>query len=80
MIRIYVDHQHDFTEDEMDFVLGLAEIGAISIEKARMYDHLKRGHNSLTRDRPKYIKLPSLIFSVKNISRTVSIWRFISFS
>jgi len=40
-IRIY-QHQSSefFSEDESEFISGLADMGGIAIENARMYHHL----------------------------------------
>jgi hypothetical protein len=39
-----------FSEEENDFISGLAEIGSIGIENARMCDHLKTDYDRLITD------------------------------
>ena len=46
-LRIYLAKARDFTENESEFVHGLAEMGGIAIDNARMYSHLKGEHESL---------------------------------
>ena len=47
-IRIY-QHQSSefFSEDESEFISGLADMGGIAIENARVYHHLKADHDRL---------------------------------
>lgn len=42
VMRVYTEAQHDFAQDEIDFLQALADICALSIENARMYDALQR--------------------------------------
>jgi GAF domain-containing protein len=39
--------KEEFMENEMEFISGLAEMGGIAIENARMYDYLKADHDNL---------------------------------
>jgi len=50
VIRVYTAEQHEFTEDEMDFVGLVANLGAIALENARLYDRLHEDNKSLQRD------------------------------
>ena len=47
VLRIYTSKPYKFFENEMEFISGLAEIGGIAIDNARMYDHLKADHEKL---------------------------------
>jgi signal transduction protein with GAF and PtsI domain len=47
VLRIYLSGMRDFKEDEIEFIAGLADMGGIAIDNARMYDHLKADHESL---------------------------------
>jgi signal transduction protein with GAF and PtsI domain len=47
VLRIYMSEMKDFSEDEIEFITGLADMGGIAIDNARMYDHLKADHESL---------------------------------
>ena len=49
-LRIYTSEQRDFTENEYKLILGLADMGGIAIDNARMYHHLKADHESLIAD------------------------------
>ena len=50
VLRIYTSEQRIFSDDEYKLVSGLADIGGIAIENARMYDHLKSDHEKLISD------------------------------
>lgn len=50
VLRIYTSEQRDFTENEYKLILGLADMGGIAIDNARMYHHLKADHESLIAD------------------------------
>jgi hypothetical protein len=41
---------YTFSELENEFISGLAEIGSIGIENARMYSHIKADHEKLIFD------------------------------
>lgn len=47
VLRIYTSQPREFSDIENEFVSGLAEMGGIAIENARMYQHLKADHNKL---------------------------------
>ena len=46
-LRIYLSKARDFSANESEFIHGLAEMGGIAIDNARMYSHLKGEHESL---------------------------------
>lgn len=50
VLRIYTSEQREFTDVATEFISGLAEIGSIGIENARMYSLLKSEHEKLTGD------------------------------
>ncbi len=47
VLRIYISEMRNFSEDEIEFIAGLADMSGIAIDNARMYDHLKADHESL---------------------------------
>ena len=47
VLRIYMSEKRDFTDDQIEFITGLADMGGIAIDNARMYDHLKADHEKL---------------------------------
>ena len=50
VLRIYTSVPSTFSELEKEFISGLAEIGSIGIENARMYSHVKADHEKLIFD------------------------------
>jgi signal transduction protein with GAF and PtsI domain len=50
VLRIYTSELREFSEAENEVISGLAEIGSIGIENARMYDHLKTDYDRLITD------------------------------
>ena len=47
VLRIYLSEKRTFNEDQVEFITGLADMGGIAIDNARMYDHLKADHDRL---------------------------------
>jgi len=47
VLRIYTSEQRNFSDDEYELISGLADMGGIAIDNARMYDHLKAEHEKL---------------------------------
>jgi GAF domain-containing protein len=47
VFRIYTSEQRNFSDDEYELISGLADMGGIAIDNARMYDHLKAEHENL---------------------------------
>ncbi|MGD9006497.1 MAG: GAF domain-containing protein [Desulfobacteraceae bacterium] len=50
VLRIYTSQPRHFSEIENEFISGLAQIGSIGIENARIHDHLKAEHEKLIYD------------------------------
>ena len=50
VIRIYTSKPLSLSDVENEFITGLAEIGSIGIENARMYSHIKTDHEKLIYD------------------------------
>ena len=57
VLRIYTAEQRNFSEDENEFIAGLADIGDIAIDNARMHDHLKADHERLIADVHQWFEL-----------------------
>ena len=47
VLRIYTSQPRNFSDDEIEFVSGLADMGGIAIDNARMHDYLKKDHENL---------------------------------
>ena len=56
VLRIYTSQARDFTDDECEFICGLADMGGIAIENARMYDHLKADHENLMEETHRWFE------------------------
>ena len=56
VLRVYTSHLHKFSNNEIDFISGFAEMGGIAIENARMYDKLKLDHEGLINDVHKWFE------------------------
>lgn len=50
VLRIYTSEQRNFSDDECKLISGVADMGGIAIDNARMYDHLKADHEILIAD------------------------------
>ena len=50
VLRIYTAERRNFSADENEFIAGLADMGGIAIDNARMYHHLKADHERLVAD------------------------------
>ena len=50
VIRIYTSEPLSLSDVENEFITGLAEIGSIGIENARLYSHIKADHEKLIND------------------------------
>jgi signal transduction protein with GAF and PtsI domain len=48
LLRVYSSLPHWFSQDEVDFLLALANQVATAIENARLFEHLKRDYEDLT--------------------------------
>jgi GAF domain-containing protein len=47
VLRLYTSEQRNFSDNECKLISGLADMGGIAIDNARMYDHLRAEHESL---------------------------------
>jgi GAF domain-containing protein len=50
VLRIYTSEPRKFSYDEIEFMYGVADMGGIAIDNARMYHHLKSDHERLIQD------------------------------
>ena len=50
VIRVYTGAPRNFTEDDIYFVRTAANLGAIALENARLYDSIKKDYEELRRD------------------------------
>lgn len=50
VLRVYTSTPYAFSESEIDFLSALACQGAIAIENARLFEHIKSEYKELTRD------------------------------
>jgi GAF domain-containing protein len=50
VLRTYTSRLHRFSDDEIEFIAGLAEMGGIAIVNARMYEQLKEESQTLMHD------------------------------
>jgi signal transduction protein with GAF and PtsI domain len=50
VLRIYTTEPRHFSDIENEFISGLAQIGSIGIENARIHDHLKTEYEELIYD------------------------------
>jgi GAF domain-containing protein len=46
VMRVYTGERHTFDQDEVEFLQALADICALAIENARMYEALQRTHHA----------------------------------
>ncbi|CAN2042177.1 GAF domain-containing protein [Candidatus Magnetomoraceae bacterium gMMP-15] len=56
VLRIYTSECREFSNDEVEFILGLAEMGGIAIDNARMYNHLQKNHEQLINDTQRWFE------------------------
>lgn len=50
VLRLYSAVPRDFADDELGFAEAIAEMGAIAIENARMYERIKKDYESVMSD------------------------------
>jgi len=55
VLRLYTAEPRDFSPDELDFAEALAEMGAIAIENARMYERIKKDYESVIEDIQRFV-------------------------
>ncbi len=46
VLRIYTSRRRNFSNDDYEFITGLADMAGIAIDNSRMYDHLKVDNES----------------------------------
>ncbi|MGA1876330.1 MAG: GAF domain-containing protein, partial [bacterium] len=49
-LRVYMEHPREFRPEDLELFQILADFGAISIENARLFNHIKRDYEDLTHD------------------------------
>lgn len=59
VLRIYTSEPRQFSDYEMEFIYGLADMGGIAIDNARMYFHLKSDHERLVDEVHKWFEFGS---------------------
>lgn len=50
VLRVYAPNPYSFKHMEIDFLSALASSGAIAIENARLFEHIKQEYEELTKD------------------------------
>jgi signal transduction protein with GAF and PtsI domain len=50
VLRVYTSIPYSFGAEEVDFLSALASQGAVAIENARLFEHIKRDYEDLARD------------------------------
>lgn len=50
VLRVYTSAPYDFSAEEVDFASAAANLGAIAIENARLYETVKRAYDGLKAD------------------------------
>ena len=50
VIRVYTGEPRQFTEDDIHFVSAVANLGAIALENAKVYDSLRKEYEAFKRD------------------------------
>ena len=55
VLRLYTAEPRDFAPDELDFAEALAEIGAIAIENAKMYERIKKDYEAVIDDIQRFV-------------------------
>lgn len=50
VVRVYTAEKHEFTEDEIDFVQAVANLGAIALENVRLYENVKKNYEELRQE------------------------------
>ena len=56
VLRIYTSEQRNFSDDEYELISGLADMGGIAIDNARMYDYLKVKHEKLIEETHRWFE------------------------
>jgi GAF domain-containing protein len=50
VLRVYAGKPYDFTQEDLEFLVALASQGAIAIENARLFEHIRKEYDELTKD------------------------------
>jgi len=50
VVRVYTAERHEFTEDEIDFVQAVADLGAIALENVRLYESVQKNYEELRQE------------------------------
>ncbi len=50
VLKVYMPYPYDFSPGDMEFANGLSCQGAIAIENARLFEHIKREYDELQKD------------------------------
>ncbi|OGW40481.1 MAG: hypothetical protein A2010_05950 [Nitrospirae bacterium GWD2_57_9] len=50
VLRVYTSTPYEFSNAEIEFLTALASFGAIAIENARLFEHVKTEYEELTKD------------------------------
>ena len=50
VLRVYTSTAREFRDPEIEFLTALASFGAIAIENARLFQHVKSEYEELTKD------------------------------
>jgi len=49
-LRVYTAYEYRLHQEDLEFLGALADFGAVAIENARLYEHIKRDYEDLTKD------------------------------
>jgi GAF domain-containing protein len=49
-LRVYTGYAYQSNEEDMEFLATLADFGVTAMENARLYEHIKRDYENLTKD------------------------------
>ncbi len=50
VVRVYTSEKHEFTDDEIYFVQAVANLGAIALENARLYESIHKNYEELRQE------------------------------
>lgn len=50
VVRVYTSEPYQFTKDDIQFVSGVANLGAIALENIRLYDSIKKDYETFRED------------------------------
>ena len=49
-LRVYTGYKYQENDEDTEFLNTLADFGITAMENARLYEHIRRGYEDLTRD------------------------------